>query len=548
MRILSQFTIVTAITWAIGLHVDFLASADVLTSKKPEDYRSEIISSDPIRVKEIESNTDFDPAAFLFRVPASAGPEDNLVPPGFVEQVSPAPASQFEAKRRVSYCLEMRTAPSRKEVPVRFEPEDSAKEEFRMKPGQMVCLNDSEEDYLLKMRGEQRNEGAWLVLPVKGLVEGKELYFYYDFRDFETITPYHLPVQLGLSLQTSQKTVKVFSRAGEFPDEKCGATEKLCKVEIDNHAEIFLVGTQWLKVESAAGHQEWKLYYHIGYIYRQPERTIRAGQGWISNAQAQRQISKLQPPLFANRMPQAEDFRTTQQERADLTKLFVFGNNLDKLDVKENRFLRNKPPEKIRYLASVYDIMMAWELGAGASYYEMSQSDQRQLFQQWGTTLRFGGAVPLFLDVELSGNIQYTVPISSTPESGTPPVLKMEQWLTYISPWKIADHPLRFGVGGYFITMSSNYLGFQSLLGIHMKALYETDDYYVFGRVGPIGDSLNFVISNRELGGGLGYYLSSENRSDGWSIYSEYSNIEFTSSRSLSIKYNQVQLGLMMGF
>lgn len=527
----------------------YTADSEKVIQKAPDKDAAEVLDHSKIIVRDI---------SFVVTPPgdwkttsrklASDEPKVNpehLVKPKEVE----VSLERYVPPKFVEYVLEVRAQPRQAGVPVRVSPAEYSPREFALTPGQLIRISDLEKDYLLKMSKERQGIGTWKYLPVHGYKD-EMLFFEYDYRDFETITPYHLPVELALVLPSPQRVTSIYRGPGLWRPVDCKTHDGLCVTEVDQHDELYFIDSLWVKgTNPNTSRIDWQLYYKVGFKRTQPDGNVASGTGWIHSAFAQRKINKIQSDLFISRVPASDSFKTPEQEQQAMNKLFVFDKNFEHLDVKENRFLKNTDPKNIRHLASIYDILIAWDMGVAGSYSQMKQSNLDKPLTQYGATVRIDASAPMFVDLELKGSVSYTAPISSLPEgSSTPGLLKFEQWLTYISPYKVSGHPLRLSLGGYYLTMMHDYLGFKSLLGFQGKVLWESDEMYYFGRVGPLGNNLSIGLSNREVGAGIGIYLDPEKRQDSWSIYTEYSNIDYTHTDGLNIKFQQFQLGIMNSF
>ena len=190
---------------------------------------------------------------------------------------------------------------------------------------------------------------------------------------------------------------------------------------------------------------------------------------------------------------------------------------------------------------------------ASAGNFTLEQNFLTDKFSQQNVNVGFGIFAPIFIDLEIQGTLMGMIPLSATEDNTFEKtyLFRAEQWLLYTTPVSLSGTPLKFGVGGYYLTMFSDNrnFGFNSLVGFQVKMLFENDSFWFGTRYGPTGQDLGFRFENRELGADFGIRLDPSRKYESWSIYGDISDTSFTNPNTgNSTKFQILQLGIRKQF
>lgn len=452
-------------------------------------------------------------------------------------------------EERVTYFLEVRKHDNVLPVLLRQNPSHSAPLSMRLMPGQIIRVDDTASDYLATLRLEQRNNGAWKKIDVSSAQENLTIHMYYQWQTMFSIGANLQPVELKLNIPPGRNVITVFNKPGRWTPTDCQASEDLCVGWPDQYAKVFLFDTKIIDLkEHVPGEHEFALFYNVGFSYKTANGDYKNGMGWIPASQAVRNLNFLPQSLDKVRSLAATGFMTEKQRREQFQSFFLFKKNATTLDSQNTRWTRF---DKNNRGQGLFDVKIAWDAIFKTGYNNLNQTFLTDPLVQYVVTPGVRASAPIFIDLDISGEANISMPVASEGSLEPAYILKLDQWLTYTAPLRLGDTPLRFGFGGYYTTMlnsNSNY-GFRSLVGFQGKVQLENATNWYYIRYGAVGADLNFEFRNREVGFGLGYRLDPDRRFDGWSIFAEISDTQYKSPNTETVTdLDQIAIGVMRGF
>lgn len=422
----------------------------------------------------------------------------------------------------------------------------------RVEPGELLKVVDTAPDYIHKMRMDRDNQGVWKQVARTHENDPVNLYVYYDWKNFETLSPMENSIELDILVPRNQSSVPVYSKPGAWTGKDCDLDSTLCIDRIDQHTDVYLFDTTFVAVNDMRTRQnKLQLYYKIGYRLYNKEGKVRHKIGWVPSYMARRKITQIPKNFLGSSQHGFSGFETDEERIERLKKYYIFKDNMYSENRLTNRWLKSRPGEKFE----IFDQTMAWDGILGFQYFTLSQTFNPETFSQYSVSTGVGMYVPLFVDLEVQGTFLLSVPFQHKPENSSDFdsafLFRGDQWLMYTTPLGINRLPVKFGIGGYYITMfeSSIDFGFKSFIGFQVKAMIESERFWFDVRYGPTGQDFSFKFSNREVGTSLGVRLDPAQAYDSWTLYLDYGSTSFTSEETGHItEYELFQLGLRKTF
>jgi len=401
----------------------------------------------------------------------------------------------------------------------------------RIAPGELVKVADTSDEYLQKLRMDRDNQGLWRQVARQRDQDPTDLFVYYDWKNFDTISPSQSALELDILVPRDMSSVPVFAKPGPWTWKDCQIGVDVCLDRIDQHVEAFLLDTSFAVVNDLRSRQNnLQLFYKIGYRIYDKEGHLRHKIGWIPSFFARRKISTLPKNMLSTNQYGFSGFETDEERIARLSKYYVFHENLFSDNELFSRWLKRTPGEK----NEVFENNFEFDLLMSYSSFELEQSFLNAPFKQHGVNLGLGVYVPLYVDLEVQGTFQATVPISHSPENlyEATPLFRGDQWLTYTSPLGLNKMPIKFGFGLYYFTMfeSQSNFGFKSFVGFQTKLAVENENFWFDVRYGPTGQDFSFELSNAEIGSSIGIRLDPARSYDSLTLYLDYSQTSYKSS------------------
>lgn len=454
-----------------------------------------------------------------------------------------------EMTQNVNYFLELRTFNQNSAQNITSYPEKTAGVRTYLNPGQIVKITDTPDEYLHKLRSDRANESVWKKLSVSG--ENKDpMYINYDWRLYDTITASEFPIELDLLVPQNRDTIPVFSKADAWTFKDCDLNGEICIDKVDHQTKAYLFDSTFVKLNQfRKSDEQYKLFYKIGYLVKDQKGDLRHKVGWIPGELAKRKITQLPKLLLSDRGPAGGTTFESDKERADrLSKYYIFERNINSENKNVSRWMKQTPGKSTEMFLQT----VAFDGIAGVSYFNLKQSFLTETITQYGMSAGVGILAPIFVDLEVQGTFIYTVPITTTSTKyKAAHLFKGEQWLMYTTPWSINRIPVKFGLGGYYLTMfqKTEDVGFKALVGFQAKALVEDMGYWFDIRYGPTGQDFNFKFSNRELGASFGYRFDENLGAESWTLFFDYSDTNYISPlSSQQTNYQLIQTGLKKQF
>jgi len=454
-----------------------------------------------------------------------------------------------ELPQFINYFIELRTFEGNQPATIYSAPDLNAKPLDTIQPGEMVKITATTHEYIHKLRMDRETQGLW-VKAANREQDPQNMYIYYDWRNFNSITPHEMPVEASIIVPQEKNSVPVFSRPGPWTWRDCGLEEKLCIDNIGTHVKSYVFDSTFVEMSRfrAAG-QPHKLFYKIGYHLKDRNGDTRHKVGWISSEHVSRKITQLPKTLIATRGPASTSYESDEEREQRLKKYYVFESNMNSDAKAVSRWIASTPGQS----TEVFFQTLAVDWMIGPSQFHLEQDFLDEEFDQTGLGIGLGVFAPIFLDLEAQGTFTLTVPISATENEIFKPTLlfKAEQWLMYTAPFAVGNLPFKFGVGGYYNTMFANEsaFGYNSLVGFQGKALLEGAQTWFGVRYGPTGQDLSFRIENREIGINAGYRLNPGRKYESWTLFFDYSDTNFINSKTDSrTNFSNVQLGVSKQF
>jgi len=455
-----------------------------------------------------------------------------------------------ELEHHVVYFVELRPINGNSPKDLFIQPNTLYKPSARIEPGEIVKIVDTADEYILKMRMDRDNQGVWKQVARQRDSDPTNLFVYYDWKNFDTVTPSQSALELDILIPRDMSSVPVFSKPGAWTWKDCQLVTEVCVDRIDQHVEAFLLDTGFAVVNDMRTRQNsQQLFYKIGYRVYDKEGKQQHKIGWIPSYFARRKISILPKNLLSTNEYGFSGFETDEERIARLSKYYIFTNNLFSGNRLSSRWLKVSPGEK----NEVFDNNFAFDALIGYSNFTLDQSFLNAPFKQSGLNVGLGVYIPLYVDLEVTGTVTYTMPLAQEPSDTYPKstLLRGDQWLMYTTPIGINDMPLKFGFGMYYLTMfeSQSNFGFKSFVGFQGKLGIENERFWADVRFGPTGQDFNFDMSNRELGGSFGFRLDSTKGYDSLTLYLDYGMTTYTSPISgHTTDFTIMNLGLRKSF
>ncbi|MCJ8276004.1 MAG: hypothetical protein MJK18_04115, partial [Bdellovibrionales bacterium] len=455
-----------------------------------------------------------------------------------------------ELPKQIVYFLEARSYQGSAPIAVYPGSSQASAPLLQVQPGELIKVVDTPAQYIHKMRMDRDNQGLWKNIKVRD-EDPKGLNVYYDWRNFETITSHDFPVELDILVPYGKNSIPVFSKPGSWTWKDCGLSESLCLDNIDLHTKAYLFDATIVNPsQSASLGQDYRLFYKVGYQLKDKNGITQHRVGWIPSTQAKRKISQLTKSLLATRTPGSfGSFESDEERMRRLQKYYVFKANMTSDNKSINRWLASAPGKT----TEVFFQNIAIDGLASAGNFTLEQNFLTDKFSQQNVNVGFGIFAPIFIDLEIQGTLMGMIPLSATEDNTFEKtyLFRAEQWLLYTTPVSLSGTPLKFGVGGYYLTMFSDNrnFGFNSLVGFQVKMLFENDSFWFGTRYGPTGQDLGFRFENRELGADFGIRLDPSRKYESWSIYGDISDTSFTNPNTgNSTKFQILQLGIRKQF
>ncbi len=479
----------------------------------------------------------------LDRTPASNASQNNKDKVGVVKN--------DELPQNIIYFLELRSFPGNDSVSIHQGSSATSNSLMQLEPGEMIKVVDSPSQYIHKLRMDRDSQGLWKSIYTREQ-DVKSPHIYYDWRNFETITSHEFPIELDLLVPYGQNTIPVFSKPGAWTAKDCNLNEELCIDFVDLHTKAYLFDASIIDVSLSKNlTQTHRLFYKIGYKIKDKDGQIQNHVGWIPSKHAKRKISQLPKSLIATRSPDSAfgTYESDQERRSRLKKYYVFKSNMDSNNLNMSRWINSTPGNS----TEVFFQNIAIDGIAQFNNFTMDQSFLNgQRFTQQGVAVGFGIFAPIFIDLEIQGSAEYTIPVNANEDATfkKSPLFKAEQWLLYTTPISISGVPFKFGAGAYYFSMfaSQRDFGFNSLLGFQFKGLFENESFWSGFRYGPTGQDLSFKLENREIGLDVGFRLNPARKYESWSIFADYSDTSFISNQKNKTTFQIFSFGIRKQF
>lgn len=455
-----------------------------------------------------------------------------------------------EIKQRVIYFIELRPIPGNQPKDAFANPNTMGRPHVKIQPGELVKVIDSPDEYIQKMRMDRDSQGVWKRIARRSDYDPMDLYTYYDWRNYESISPMETAVEMDILVPRDMSSIPVFSQPGYWTHKDCYLSQGLCLDRIDQHTKAFLFDTAFAVVNEIRTQQSnLQLYYKIGYKVVDKEGRVQHKIGWIPSVYARRKITLLPKNMITNN-EFGLGFESDEERLLRLQKHYVFKENMFSENKVNNRWLKEQPGQK----GEVFDQTFAFDAVFGMSQFTLDQTFLNDTFNQIGALVGFGIYVPIYVDLEVQGTFSISIPLSSKPQLApfeSTPLFRGDQWLVYTTPLGIDKLPLKFAVGGYYLSMFQDGLnfGFKSFIGFQGKFILENDHFWVDARFGPTGQDFNFNLENRELGASFGIRLDPSSAFDSWTVFGDYGRTTYKSPVSgQTTEFDILQLGLRKTF
>lgn len=456
--------------------------------------------------------------------------------------------------QKIIYFLELRSFEGNKPVTLYKQANPSSTALMRIQPGEIIKVVDTPDQYIHKMRMDRDNQGLWKNISTRQ-EDVQNPNIYYDWRNFDTITSQDYPIELDILVPHGKNSVPVFSRPGGWTWKDCGLDSELCLNHIDIHTKAYLFDSTVVDVRLNQNFMsEYRLFYKIGYEYKDKNGNLQHQVGWIPSTHAKRKISQLPKSLLATRSPNGiGTFESDEERIRRLKKYYIFNSNVYSKNKSMSRWLSSTPGNS----TEVFFQNIAFDGVLNYSYFNLRQDFAIQSlgepFVQQGLAIGGGIYAPIFIDLEIQGTVTLTVPIEANVNSTykKAPLFRGEQWLLYTTPWSFNNIPFKFGVGAYYLSMFASSLdfGFNSLVGFQGKALLESDTFWASFRYGPTGQDFSFRFENRELGFNLGYRLDPSKGYESWTLFGDFSDTNYNSATiNNSTKFQIISVGVRKQF
>lgn len=455
-----------------------------------------------------------------------------------------------ELQQKVVYFIELRPIPGNAPKDVYLAPNNMNRPIVKLEPGELVKVVDSSDEYLQKLRMDRDSQGLWKKIARKSDYDPMDMYTYYDWRNFETVSPLENVIEMDLLIPRDMSSIPVFAQPGYWTHKDCYISAGLCIDRIDQHVQAFLFDTAYAVVNDLRTRQNnLQLYYKIGYKIVDKEGRVQHKIGWIPSVYARRKITLVSKNMISNNQF-GLGFESDEERIQRLQKHYVFKDNMFSDNKVNNRWLKEQPGQK----GEVFDQTFDFDAVFGMSQFNLSQTFLDDSFSQMGAMVGVGIYVPIYVDLEVQGTFSLTVPLSNKPDAPpfkATPLFRGDQWLIYTTPTSLNKMPIKFGVGGYYLSMFQDGLdfGFKSFIGFQGKLILESNYFWVDVRYGPTGQDLNFEMSNREFGGSFGIRLDPSDSFNSWTIFGDYGATTYTSPTSNHVtEFEILQLGLRKTF
>jgi hypothetical protein len=437
-----------------------------------------------------------------------------------------------ELEPKVVYFLELRPIPGNTPKDIYFEPNTYNSAVSRLQPGEMVKVIDSSSDYIHKMRSDRDNQGIWRQVGRRETGDPRNLYVYYDWKNFETIHAGPSAIDLDILVPRDMSSIPVFGRPGSWTWKDCELGTGVCIDRIDQHAMVLLLDTSYTVVTDLRTRQDvLQLYYKIGYKLTDKAGVEHTRVGWIPSYYARRKITSV-PRSILTQNQNGTGFETDEERAARLSKFYVFQDNISSENKIVSRWLKKRPGS----VDEVFDNTFSYDALVAYNSFNMKQSFLDDEFKQSAISVGIGIYAPIYVDLELQGTATFSMPISHSPETVFPdaPLFRGDQWLMYTTPVGLEGTPIKVGVGMYYLSMfeSTTDFGFKSFVGFQGKVGIENERFWLDVRFGPTGQDFDFNLTNRELGASVGIRVDPSKGFDSLTLFMDYSETTYTSPLS----------------
>jgi hypothetical protein len=480
---------------------------------KDKNHRLREIQTTPQERKQINQQT---------ATPLNGAPQE--------EASHMAVVTNTELQHHVVYFLELRPIQGNTPKDLYLQSNTLNRPVARIEPGEMVKVVDTPQEQILKLRMDRDNQGLWKQVARKSDQDPRDLYVYYDWKNFDTVSPVQSALELDIMVPRDMSSIPVFSKPGPWTWKDCQLGSSICVDRIDQHVEAFLLDTGFTAVNDMRTRQDtYQLFYKIGYRSYNKEGKVEYKIGWIPSFFARRKISILPKNLLSTNEYGFSGFETDEERVTRLSKYYVFRKNMFSENRLSSRWLKLSPGEK----KEVFDNTFSFDAVVSYNNFNMEQDFLSDKFKQSGVSAGIGVYVPLYVDLEIEGTFTYTLPIAQKPSNLYPksPLFRGDQWLLYTTPIGINKMPLKVGLGMYYLTMfeSQSNFGFKSFLGFQSKIRLENERFWFDVRFGPLGQDFNFDLNNREIGSSLGIRLDSSEGYNSLTLFIDYGLTTYTS-------------------
>lgn len=416
-------------------------------------------------------------------------------------------------------------------------------------PGQILMVEDDLSGFVDKLEVDRKGLGAFKPIRISPTEEADPTrlletaaYVFDEALTAVTLNPHAMPVKMIPMTTAERPIVTVYTKPVRcLPKKDCVSNQDFAIGWLDKTAAVQLVGTRLIFNDKEASQSRTSLYYNVKYEYTTSIGELKRGTGWVDSSRLRRKIEIM--PVIAKRKPAS--IKTPPKDKS----YTVFKSNIAVPD-KLNRFTKDMTEGKARALASIWDVSVAWDFAVDYNFVDLKQSFLDKSIEVTGPGIQGFASVPIFLDLVMKGSVKATLPATSSESSKQPILLKAEQSFQFSTPLMVGSSPLQIGIGGYYFTTLNvtRQYGVNSLVGLQLKLLYETDFMWAHLKYAPVGNDLSFEKSNREVTIGVGYKMEGNSYFDNWGIYGENSNTYYKSPAKNTTTVEQTSLGVMIFF
>lgn len=473
-----------------------------------------------------------------------------------------------------NYFLETRyTTSADKRRVVRSKSTDLYGASLFLKEGELVRVKASEDQILRREQNERLNQTSWLAIEGHAENSAVELFLKEDWKAFLFLEGEDLPIFLQLKTDDSKPGITLLSEPTEEARRACQLNPNNCAGWVGPDMSLILTDTRFSgrfvrqpaqESQPEAQPEQWELFYQVHYARKNTQGQIESGTGWSPSRHFERKLMKRSELSFVDRVNAeslglvsvSENQVVAKKVEAQTLVQEVKAQVLDQMfpDVPENvkaikysRWVKEETKDGPSNLD--FRIDFEWRFDFNQLKLKKTGNGEAELNQN-GLLFGFGGIAPVLLNFEVGGSLSYLHPASKAEASGPKvPLIRFEQFIVRLSPL-LADYgSFKWGAGWHLISQQQKIYGFSSIIGVDLVGIFENRRSVAYGRLGPIGNSEGFSLSNFEVTLGYGLRLNPSIGYRSLNLVFELSSFNFKSkSGEDQSSYQSLSLGLRRAF